>query len=59
MTLKEITDLGKRYWVYDLFTSDGDTLCYDDSQFKSRRKATIAAIDAALDYIEKQKGENK
>lgn len=46
-----VTDDTWAYWIK--FKGDG---VYNKQDFNSRKDATLAAIDAALDYLEKQKG---
>lgn len=40
------------YWCYHGVTNGGhDSICYNMTSYNSRKEATIAAIDAALDYL--------
>ena len=42
------------YWCYHGVTNGGhDSIGYNMTSYNSRKEATIAAIDAALDYLEK------
>ena len=54
--------LARRYWCYDIFDKKGYSLLTDEECFpnhgegySSRKEATLAAIDAALDYLIKNK----
>lgn len=43
------------YWEYSLYTSSDDVVDSHIRHFRSRKEATLAAIDAALNYLINQK----
>lgn len=45
------------YWEYSLYTSSDDVVDSRIRHFHSRKEATLAAIDAALEYLMSKKGE--
>lgn len=48
--------LGRRYWCYDIYDENGFCVSIDDNRregYSSRKEATLAAIDAALEYLSK------
>lgn len=46
--------LGELNWCCDIYKEDGDYVVYCIGKHISRKEATLAAIDAALDYLEKE-----
>lgn len=46
---------GELYWTCDVYKEDGDYAVNCISNYASRKEATLAAIDAALEYLENLK----
>lgn len=42
-------------WFYSVFNDCGEDISLNDESFSTRKEATLAAIDAALDYLSNKK----
>lgn len=47
------------FWEYNIYFTDDDLDILHCEHYSSRKEATLAAIDAALDYLKNKKEEEK